>query len=139
MIVISHWSHLEMDKYDQLRQWVDICPDDLQVEFDETARATIQELLRDLVDEEGWNVEITEENFPELVAELYEHFVLGSKEFGKSLLLAEDFVSKGMIDEAVAELNSFMEWTQSSFYRNMADQQVARISKNEINNREQPE
>jgi hypothetical protein len=118
-----------MDKYDQLRKWVDINPDDLQVEFNETARVTIKALLRDLVDEEGWNVEITEENFPVLVAELYEHFVLGSKEFGKSLLLAEDFVSKGMIDEAVAELSSFMEWTQSSFYRAMADQQVVRISK----------
>jgi hypothetical protein len=118
-----------MDKFDCLRKWFSLDADVLASQYDDSAKNVIKELLVELADQDSQRIEVTEDSFPSLVSELYELFVLGSKEFGKSLLIAEDLVLAGRLDEAISELNEFIEWTPSNFYKSMATKQIERFQR----------
>lgn len=117
-----------MDKFDYLRKWFALNSDVLRNQFDDVAKKVTEELLVELADPDSQGIDVSEENFPTLVVELHELMVIGSKEFGKSLLLAEELASTGRLDEAIAELNEFVKWTPSKFYKSMSTKQIERLT-----------
>ncbi len=120
-----------MDKFDYLRKWASLDADVLESQFDDSVKNVVRELLAELADQDSQSIEITEDKFPSLVSDLHELMVLGSKEFGKSLLIAEELVSTGRLDEAISELSEFVEWTSSAFYKSMATKQIERFKHKE--------
>ena len=118
-----------MDKFDYLREWVSLDEEQLRARFNADSERIVLELLRDLADEDSQDVELNIGTFPALIAELHELMVIGSKEFGESLLRSEDLVAQGNIQDAIAELEDFRAWTPSQFFKAMAKSQIERFQK----------
>ena len=115
--------------FDRLDDWKSSSDSDLRQEFSQDAAAALKRLLQELGDETDRDVEVLPGNFVELVRKVSSLKRSGARALGDALIEAGKLAEAGLQNDARAVYLEYLETCEARFYRQIALEQLASLSK----------
>ena len=113
--------------FDNLREWMNLPEDQLELLYSETTKLELEEICRLLGDEAYVNKEITVDNFVEIIFKMGTLLKEGSRNLGDAIIQASEYTDEGFPEKAKLVYMDFIKSCPSKFYKQIAENRLKEL------------